>query len=216
MKSTFASLAPDLSGETLTTGVVKGIGGGAVMIDTGEGVFTAAVAVSCLVSPAPGDKALICRIDGLVYVLAILERPPAQGTTLSFPGDLRINAPNGRVEIAGSEATLRAAKKTRLISRDLRLTAENSSLHAVSFRGQTRDVEWRTGRAAVLAKTLDTMAERVVQSAKTVVRLVEEVETLRIGNLVQTVKNILTMNAKNTVMTARKEMTIDGERIHMG
>jgi hypothetical protein len=47
-------------------------------------------------------------------------------------------------------------------------------------------------------------------------RIVEGVETLSIGNLIQHIRQNYTSHSHQTVITARKDMRIDGERIHMG
>ena len=47
-------------------------------------------------------------------------------------------------------------------------------------------------------------------------RWIEGVETLNIGDLVQTVRRAYTTRAERAVITAQKDVMIDGERIHMG
>jgi hypothetical protein len=67
-----------------------------------------------------------------------------------------------------------------------------------------------------VATALEVVAERVVHCARQVVRRVEDIETLQVGNLVQRVRENFITRSKRASVTASGDMHIDGERIHMG
>jgi hypothetical protein len=60
------------------------------------------------------------------------------------------------------------------------------------------------------------VARQVNQKTDILVRWVEQVETLNIGNLIQNVRKNYTSHSDQAVITAKKDMLINGERIHMG
>jgi hypothetical protein len=60
------------------------------------------------------------------------------------------------------------------------------------------------------------VAKQITQKTDMLLRWVEGVETLSIGNLIQNVRQNYTSHSQQAVITASKDMRIDGERIHMG
>lgn len=75
------------------------------------------VAVSCLVEPLDGDQVLVTGINGVWYVLAVLERDWQQGKRID-------------VDLGGGELHLKAANIVVEVERNLDLQAENFRLNA--------------------------------------------------------------------------------------
>ena len=199
------------------TAIIKGSSKKSVVIETGDGALTAEVAFSCLVKPLAGDKVLISRTEKECYVLAVLEREEKDDMTLDFPGNVDLKAASGDIAMtSGRDINLVSAKKTHMASGEVGITAVDASVNAANIKVYSHDAECHAGRAKVFAKSIDTMADRIMQTAKTVVRQVEGVETVNIGSLIKTVKKIMSLRSHHAVITAKKDVMIDGERIQMG
>jgi Protein of unknown function (DUF3540) len=105
-------------------------------------------AVSCLVTPAPGDRVLIATLaDGADYVLHVLARDNRGDATLSVPGADRLSIRQSHVDVSASETiALRAADDIELTSvrgslslnaRNVFASATESLVHtARSYVGQ--------------------------------------------------------------------------------
>ena len=77
-------------------------------------------------------------------------------------------------------------------------------------------IEAHSKKVKLFSKSIDTISSRITQRTDVLMRWVENVETLNIGNMVQSIRNTKVCHAKQTIMTAKQDMRIDAERIHMG
>jgi hypothetical protein len=107
----YPSLMP---GSSYMTRIRRGEQGWQLESDTNTPVR---VAVSCLVEPLDGDQVLVASINGVCYVLAVLERDWQQGQRID-------------VDLGGGELHLKAANIVVEVERNLDLQAENFRLNA--------------------------------------------------------------------------------------
>jgi hypothetical protein len=217
VKSNVVPFPPSASDWAVITAVVKGTAEDSVLIETDTGVMNAGVAFGCLVAPEAGDRVLVSRSDRECYVISVLDRPSNADMSLQFPGHVRMNAPKGRIDLTGgTDLNLLAAGKTRLVSRETQIACARVSVHTDELSTRAREFEAHLGTAKIFAEAIDTVAKRIGQRAENVMRWVEGLETLNIGNLVRTVRKTLMSHSDQAVLTAAKDFRIDGERIHMG
>ncbi|CBL44809.1 Hypothetical protein HDN1F_12260 [gamma proteobacterium HdN1] len=177
------------------------------MLQGSQGVFAARCAVSCLVVPVAGDQVLVSSSDNVHYILAVLTHDASAAAELRLPPKTQIKC-SEHLEIQGTQIGIQSA--------DLNLTSVRShwisgalKLYANRLDAQHEEVNFRAG-------TVQSLMQRVVQRADTVMRWVEGVETANIGQCIKTVREAWTLHAKHAVLTARSDVRIDGERIHMG
>ncbi len=199
---------------TMDHAVVKGGRDGAWMVDAGDGVFSARRAASCLLAPAPGDRVLISRHRQGSYIIAVLESA-AESSELTFDRPLAVTAPEVRVN-ARDDLRLSGGRTVSLTGAECEVLAARARVHAgrLNLRGEEAHAD--VSRLRVVAQSLDTAVDRVTHRAKQVVRWVEDVELLNIGSIVQTVRKTFTSTSTHTVLTAKKDMRVDADRIHMG
>jgi len=149
-------------------------------------------AKSCLVAPELGDRVL-CAIEGQdVFVLAVLSGDPTSETRITAPTELVIDAP--RVSLRAEEANVAVGR--------LGFFGEWVSAHAKKFQ--------------VLAEELDSTAEVVMQRAKRVFRMVEDVDQTRAGTIDVRAEGLAAIRSENTIISARVLAKIDGEQINLG
>jgi hypothetical protein len=151
------------------------------------------------------------------YVLSILDRSAEGPSTLSFDGDVELNARSGRVRVAAQEGIdLVSAGDTQLVSSSLsvstlqaEVTAQDLSFFGTLFQGQI-------DRIKLMGQTCDSVFERVSQKAKRSYRRIEELEHVAAGQLTCQVKKLLSLRGKYSVLTAEEDVRIDGDKILMG
>ncbi len=201
----------DIVQPALEYGVIAAPCEGGFVVTSEQGIVNAGVAVSCLVTPEPGDVVLISMDEsGCSYVLSILERSKRaqKGTELSFDGDLSVRVNGGRMSLASDESLSFASKDFELTAGKGRVTIEK-----VSFFG--RLVESNIEKIKVVAETLDSIVRRAVQRFTSTYRYVEEHEEVQSASTRMIVDGTLTMHTKNTMHIAEGHVKIDAEQIHL-
>jgi len=202
---------------TLVKATVKGVSKNSLMIDAGFGVVNARTAFSCLVAPVVGDIVLVNQSANAYHVLAVLERSAEQDMTLSFPANVKMQATQGKLDLISTEdISLLTSAETHLIASKLNMTSGNMDVTTGKLTSRTKEVESHSQSVKLYTDIINTVAKQITQRTEILVRWVEGVETLNIGNLIQTVRKNYTSHSHQAVITARKDMRIDGERIHMG
>lgn len=153
------------------------------------------------------------------------------------PGDLVLRGDRGvriegeRVEIAGRAGISLAAESAtaqvgaevslrgdtlEMTAADLALTAGRGDLRigetrfvGERVRGWIADVRFTLGRIATVAGT-------VIRKARDVYETVEGLSQLRTGRLRTLVQGTWHARSRDTVLTAERDVCIDGEQIHLG
>jgi hypothetical protein len=182
--------SPEVVQEVVT--VVAALGD-EVRVRSERGEEQARRAVSCLVSPAPGDEVLLaCVPDGRLFILAVLERTDRESTEIGVSGQLRIRA--AEIDVSASRGNLVFGT----------LTALAGALVA------------RTEKARFFAGSLDTVCDRLSQTVQRCYRKVAELDVLRAGRLDYRAEQEICLRAENVLAGARKLVKVDGEQIHIG
>ncbi len=187
-------------------------------VETGSCTYEAQQAVSCLITPQQNDKVILMgnASDGF-YVLAVLERKKGEKQTLSFQGDVDFIVKDGRLSIASKEGMgLTSARDINLASSELNVHSLKSEvhIHRLIFSGGFWMGQVEKIRLAVTA--FDSLIERLTQRIKRSYRTVEEIDRLRAGRLDYLVDKLLSLRGKYSMLTAKEDVKIDAERIHMG
>ncbi len=175
-------------------------------------------AVSCLVVPLAGDRVLAVAMGKKWYVLHILERAAGMSQRqIALDEGVVLSADAGRLTVVAK------AGLSVVTPASANILASHIWLHAGT--GESRFGRWTcrgesfqadVGTVKLNAVSLETTADRLVQHLKSCYRWVSDLDRTWAGQLVYTVKNVLSMRGKHSVVTAEQELKLDGERIHMG
>lgn len=193
---------------------VQAVTTGGLVVQAAGCIRTATTAAGCLLQPASGDLVLLSRQGHNCFVVTVLEQASAQGR-IRYPGTLTIDAND--LELHGHE-------RVRIVSDDQMHTtaaAMDFTSNATTLRSRHLSLTADEGTARIdkarfIAGLTEVFSKRIFQCARQVVRRVEDVETLHVGQLVQHVRKGLTTRAHRISLTSRKDMQVKGERIHMG
>jgi hypothetical protein len=180
--------------------------GATVSIEIDGVTRQAAVAVSCLVRPMPGDLALVfCEIPR-TFVLSVLERPGANWSVIGLPG-------NGNMSIEGE--TLSIAVRQRM------------SLRADTIDLQTKLFAVLADRATWIGKLYTLIADRIRSSSRTEetstdtltvkaverIAIVDGVDSLQANTQVVKIAGIATETAHSRVIAVTDDLRLDGKRV---
>lgn len=213
---TDTSMMPRAESETtLEHATVKAITPAGLIIHGSFGVASARKAAGCLLEPEVGDRVLASYTGAESYILMVLKRAHGTPARLDVSGELEIGA--DLLSLSGrAETRINGAERLHLSGQKVATVGDVAEFSArrVSVAGEEGHAVFRDARLS--SRKVEVVAERVAQVAQQVIRRVEEVETLSIGNLVQRVRENWLVRSKRTSVTASGDMHIDGERIHMG
>ena len=188
----------------LVTGIIKALltqTDASVEIAGGERVH-ALQAASCLLAPVIGDKVLVCQEGGEAFILAVLSRAGTVAAEISVP--------------QAETLVIRARREVSLEAPVMRMTAKHFSLLA--------DVIFQAGNVLTrnfkrIAETVGdklTHARTITSQAEVRTAIVADVDTLRAKSLVQTIESVSTQTSEIALVTARRDVRIDGERVSVG
>ena len=177
----------------------------------------ARVAVSCLVSPEPGDRVLL-TLGGSehAFILAILEREDSR-LAIKSEGDLSFHLPDGAFSVVAKQGVeMTTPGIISWWSDRLNANAREASfgIDTLEYEGESGHVEM--GRVRFLARTIDRVAGRLTERIKDACRTVTGLDRQRAGSLDMKVENTAKIRGKNTLVTAEELMKMDGDQIHLG
>ena len=203
------------SGTSIETARIKYMQNKHCVLQSDQGIHHAEVAASCLLMPATGDLVLICTSPDSTFVLSILQQA-TENAKITISGDLDIDVKGQATLRSRSDFNIVSEKTLQHSSKNL---AQISDHHSVT----TEQLNVSTFKAAISAKDAQVHAEqchcfidRLYHKADQVMRWVETIETAHIGNLVQSVKHTWNARSRQTIITAKEDVKVDAQRIHMG
>lgn len=204
-------------GNELVQGKVVEAGSHGIMVEASGRRLSAVPAFSCLVAPAADDLVLLSLTPENAYILSILERECANDMELRFPGDLYMNAENGKVFIrAETGMTCKTRGGMHFFSDSWIQKSSHGILDIDNLTARGTQVNLLFKQMRFIARIFETMAEHVLWRMKTYVRKSEETDQVDAGQMLRKTKGLFSMHSRTTVMTSTKETKIDGAHIHMG
>lgn len=183
-----------------------------------SGTFHAKRAVSCIVEPQVDDEVLFAgTTNGVLYIIAILERQSGGAIKLSSSGDVELCAAKGKLTLVAQDGLdFVTSKAASIISKKLNINSEEGSvfIDTLSFLGKSLVGE--VAQAKTFLGTLDTALDRFTQRVKSSYRFVEKVDQVRAGHIEYIAKDNMRLRGQNTLVHANFLVKFDGEQIHIG
>ncbi|MDO6721408.1 DUF3540 domain-containing protein [Psychrosphaera sp. 1_MG-2023] len=187
------------------------------MVLSDRGAYRAQLAFSCFVQPETGDKVLI-NVDGKQsHIIAVIERPDNQDAKLSFPASLKVETKQGDLTFSSHrDIKLTATRQHSIVSEDLNITANSTQVYSTEMQVSGKNLKAQWTSIQTLSELITSVADKLIKTVKNSFSNVEGVEQKNSKNYVQNVSSTTTIRSQHAVITAEKDMKIDGERIHMG
>lgn len=197
--------------------IVQGGFGREYMVHGAQGVVRATLAFSCLVTPEAGDKVLINVAGKENHILAIVERPQSNDMKLGFSGNVSMEAASGDIKLtAAKSVSVVSGEQATIASADLKVSALKTQIHSdkMAVSGDELNSQWR--EITSVSQAVNMIVDRLTQRLKNCFKRVEGVEQKTSQNYLQTIDKTMSIRSRDAMVTARKDVKIDGERIHMG
>lgn len=179
---------------------------------------TATLAPSCLVRPESGDTVMLAIAgDETRYVLAVLARRDDMPTVLATPGPLHLAPGTGDLVLNTQESLiLRAGEAALLTAPAVQMVGGEATLRMRSLLGEIEETDLKLGRLRLFARQIHSVADHLVQKLKTALRLVDETDRVEAGAIEQSATGVMSQRGRVVFTSAREDVRIDGERIHIG
>jgi uncharacterized protein DUF3540 len=178
-------------------------------IEVGSEVLTARVGFGCLVRPVAGDRVLVVRTPGGVFILSVLERLIPDSATLSLPS-------GGALVIDAEHIRLNASNNVSVDARCVEVRTERFSVVAESATLFGRMVNWVSDHMRISAKTQETVVDTLSVTALDRVAIVERADVLRAGSVSQTIDTVAVTSAPAVVIATSEDLRLDGKRVTVG
>lgn len=171
--------SPSLSGLLLEPTEVTGTEGQRVRVALADREVWALLAVAGVYRPEAGDRVLTVGHGGHFYVIGVIESHGS--SVLTFPGDVRLLAPNGRIHLTAGDGIHLDAPEVEVNTGRFTLAARDA------FQRLTNLYQWVGDLLHVRAGRSRTMVDGTAQAdaGRTVIRSVQDTtidgEQIRLG-----------------------------------
>ena len=199
-------------------GVVESVSGGVFVLHHEDGEIAAKRATGCLLKPEREDTVLWWSDGrGAAYIITVLERQGANSAELSVEGDLLLASEKGGVSISGAERVdLTSGQKVSITGPRLELDSVEMEVSTQRLGFWARMVETRAGVIKLMARSLDSVIDRVHQKMKDCVRRVEGTDITKAAQITQEADQLYSLDCGYGAINADKDVKIDAEHIHLG
>jgi len=158
-------------------------------------------AFSCAFTPLVGDQVSFLKSDnGQHYILHILEREQQTPAQIESEHGIQISSPE---QISLQSETL------DIINIKTQLTNETTQAYSKNINVQADQTSLKT-------RILESLAERSMQKFKDSFRMIERMEQTTAKDVISNIKNVFVQRSKNADISAKGDIKINGDRIHMG
>lgn len=179
-------------------------------------------AASCLLVPAPGDTVMVAgpgdsESESELYLIAVVAQADARQAVLAVHGDLTLASRHGAVAVRSAGA-LELQSDTAVATRapEWQLNAERGQCHVASLDYQGAEVRFSVLVSRFVGRACEVVLDRLHLLTRSSLRLTEEVEQVRAGQIDMQASGTLRLHAKNTLVTSKELVKVDAEQIHMG
>ena len=165
-----------------------------------SGVVVAKKAFSCAFDPMIKDTVELTQHDNQTYyVLNILERTQSSIAQLSAPFGLEIKSPSIDMQ-----------------SNSLDIQNQSMSVNASQFDQQSESVKLHSDTTQFSSRTVESNIDRLIQRLKDSFKIIERIEQVTAVDIIQNIKNAFIQRSRQVDITAKSDVKINGDRIHMG
>ncbi|HVY45111.1 MAG TPA: DUF3540 domain-containing protein, partial [Minicystis sp.] len=171
-------------------------------------------AVSCLVEPAEGARAVAAIVGDAAYLLHVVDAP-ASGVTLSSDRDVELRV-GGGFDVRARAVDLASGAALRLAARGAAVTAASARAGFATAAVVAVRLGVDAERIESLAGDVERVAERTLLRVKRLLRRVDGVDELSAGRVDVVARRAATLNAAAAAITADVLVKGDAKQIQVG
>ena len=171
-----------------------------VQLESGS-TLLAHKAFSCTFMPEDNDYVSILRSGSKGYFITnILERNSSKPALLETDTELHINS----------------SKNVTLKSESIELESLDYSIKSQNHNHSSEKMNVFSRHANLQSETVESSVTRLIQRVKDSFKIIERIEQVSAQDIIQNVKNAFIQRSKQVDITAKSDVKINGDRIHMG
>lgn len=171
-----------------------------IKLESGS-TLLASKAFSCAFIPEDNDYVAIMRsnLKGY-YITHILERQSSAPALIETESELHINS----------------TKAVKLQANSIDLTSIDYSINCQSHEHTSQTLSVMSRNTKFQSETVESNVTRLVQRIKDSFKIIERIEQVTAQDIIQNIKNAFIQRSKQVDITAKNDVKINGDRIHMG
>lgn len=201
-------LRSPLHSKAASFGVIKSKEGCDFEIEISGTLRCAKKAVTCLLSPVPGDYVAVLTDGSNYFVTDILVR--------SDPNSANIIESDVPVSISGTSVEIKATEKFNVVSASGLLCLDSLQVMAskLGITADTADSKLKT--ISHFGDSLKTAVKQSLMRAGSSLRIIEKGDVHKAKNTEISSEKMLSVKAEMTCVSAKKDLRMLGERLHLG
>lgn len=184
------------------------------LVWSSQGIICASLATSCLIKPQSGDTVAILQEQQCYYIVSILHSVHAK-QTLNLSSSAQIHASES-LTLSSPNINLLASKKYHVFSADISIVGILQTYIANSIKLTSTHIRFSADSIKTDAKSCINTISRCVSFYKDLIKKVTRTEHNHAGSMLTHVTQNNISQASNIVVNAKKDVKVNGERIHMG
>jgi hypothetical protein len=169
-------------------------------LENGSSVI-AQQAFGCPFTPIVDDFVMFVRSANRgIFIVNILQRKHAQCAVIENEHGIALHS-NKKIDIAANNINM-TSKITQVTNQQYSQTS------------QTLDI--KSDSTQFYSRTVESITERLVQKVKDSFKVIERLEQVTANDIIQNIKNAFIQRSRQVDISAKSDVKINGERIHMG
>ncbi|MBF0220059.1 MAG: DUF3540 domain-containing protein [Gammaproteobacteria bacterium] len=182
-----------------------------------EDLLTAQLAVSCLVQPRCGDKVVVWREANASYIVQILQRASdgSDAVEIRCSSDISLQA-MGNIHWNSLQTLSSHAQQQSHHADTLMTHARHSHHYHENLNMTANTTQFSSNTVQLQSENITLVAKRLLQSLEESIRSVSGLDSHTSGTFLQRVKQIFSLEGDRLLLQAKKDVKIDGDKIHMG
>ncbi len=173
-------------------------------------------AEGCLLQPDIGDRVLITAdVAAGGYILMVLDKVGAC-YDMVFPGEASLRTEAGPLKLQADDIIVCGDKSVALEAPEIEIAGISGKVRFAVCSLLTSILEVRSKKAVQVIDILDSVIGRATERVRDSFRWIENLEQIRAGRIRTIVKDRFSVKAGHASLISEEEVTIDGEKIHIG
>lgn len=168
--------------------------------DNGSSII-AQQAFGCPFTPIIDDLVMFVRCANRgVFIINILQRQHDQSAVIANKNGIE----------------LQSKQKIKISAHDINMTSSNTQVVSQQYSHTSQKLDIKSDTTQFYSRTVESVSERLVQKVKDSFKVIERLEQVSANDIIQNIKNAFIQRSRQVDISAKSDVKINGDRIHMG
>ena len=168
--------------------------------DNGSSII-AQQAFGCPFTPIIDDWVMFVRCANRgVFIINILQRQHDQSAVIANKNGIE----------------LQSKQKIKISAHDINMTSSNTQVVSQQYSHTSQKLHIKSDTTQFYSRTVESVSERLVQKVKDSFKVIERLEQVSANDIIQNIKNAFIQRSRQVDISAKSDVKINGDRIHMG